>query len=117
MKKGRLLMLLVLFLSVGIVTGIFIGRNLREKTVPLSVEASPGSTLSTTAPADPRLDLNEASASQLMNLPGIGEVLADRIVKYREESGAFTCVEGLLQVEGIGEVKLEQIQHLVKVGE
>ena len=62
------------------------------------------------------LDLNRAAAEELAGLPGIGEVLAERIVAYREEHGPFTSVEELLNVSGIGEKKLEALRPEVTVG-
>ncbi len=58
------------------------------------------------------IDLNRASVVQLMELPGIGEVLARRIVGGRP----YSSVEELLRVEGIGEKKLEAIREMVKAG-
>ena len=52
------------------------------------------------------VDLNRASAQDLAGLHGIGPVLADRIVAYRDEHGRFESVEDLLDVPGIGEAKL-----------
>lgn len=49
-----------------------------------------------------RLDINHATAEELMELKGIGEVLAPRIVSYREENGQFMAVEELTLVPGIG---------------
>ena len=63
------------------------------------------------------LDLNTAAAEELAQLPGIGEVLAERIVTYREEHGPFTSAEELLNVSGIGEKKLEALLPEVTVGE
>ena len=54
------------------------------------------------------LDLNRAR---------VGEVLAERIVAYREEHGPFTSAEELLNVSGIGEKKLEALLPEVTVGE
>ena len=59
--------------------------------------------------------LNSATAERLATLPGIGEVLAGRIVGYREEHGAFSSVEELTKVPGIGEGKLDAIRELVFV--
>lgn len=56
--------------------------------------------------ADTGIDLNEASASEMTALPGVGPVLAERIVQYRLEVGPFRDVEDLLDVAGIGEAKL-----------
>lgn len=63
------------------------------------------------------LDLNRATTQELTTLPGIGEVLAQRIVDYREAHGPFRSVEELIAVEGIGEGKLEKLRELVTVEE
>jgi competence protein ComEA len=63
----------------------------------------------------PRLDLNRASRTELQHLPGIGPVLAERIVEYRSARGPFRSVEDLLKVDGIGLAKLERIRSLVMV--
>ena len=61
------------------------------------------------------VNLNEATVEELATLPGIGEVLAGRIVGYREERGAFSSVEELTKVPGIGEGRLNAIRALVFV--
>jgi competence protein ComEA len=61
------------------------------------------------------LDLNTASAEQLEALPGVGQVMAERIVAYRERQ-PFGSVADLRQVEGIGERRLAALQGLVTVG-
>lgn len=58
------------------------------------------------AEADGRLHLNSADAAALESLPGVGPVLAEKIVSYRDRFGAFETVEDLLGVSGIGEQKL-----------
>ena len=50
-------------------------------------------------------------------LPGIGEGLAGRIVRYREANGAFESVEALTEVSGIGEKKLEELRDYITVNE
>ena len=67
-----------------------------------------------TPEAEP-LDLNRATVEELDALPGIGEVLAGRIVAYREENGPFESVEELMEVSGIGEAKLADLAGLVTV--
>jgi competence protein ComEA len=59
--------------------------------------------------------LNTATARQLEDLPGVGPVLADRIVAHRETNGSFETVEDLLEVSGIGESKLASIRDMVVV--
>ena len=56
------------------------------------------------------LDLNSATAAELMELPGIGVELAERIVAYREEHGPFGTEDELLKVSGIGEGKLAALE-------
>ena len=63
----------------------------------------------------PKLNVNVASKEELCTLEGIGETLAERILKYREENGGFETMEELLNVEGIGEGKLNAIQDWVCV--
>ena len=65
---------------------------------------------------DSLVDLNAATASQLEELPGIGPVLAERIVQWREDNGRFTDVEVLGEVSGIGDALMAQLRPLVRVG-
>jgi competence protein ComEA len=62
-----------------------------------------------------KVNLNLATAEELESLPGIGEVLAQRIIEHREANGSFTAVEELLEVSGIGESRLGDIRDLVTV--
>lgn len=72
--------------------------------------AAPGA-VGSAPPAVPRtLDLNHASAQELDALPGIGPVLARRIVERRERQGAFRHVDELLSVPGIGPRLLERLR-------
>jgi len=61
------------------------------------------------------LNLNTATVQQLDGLPGIGPVLAQRIVEFREKKGGFRRVEELLAVPGISERKWQEIRTLVTV--
>lgn len=63
--------------------------------------------------AKEKVNLNTASAEELASLPGIGSVLAARIVAYREEHGPFQSLDGLKQVSGIGDKLVEKIRDLV----
>lgn len=61
------------------------------------------------------LDLNTAGVGELESLPGIGPVLSQRIVAYREESGPFHTVDQLIEVPGIGPAVLSSLKDLVHV--
>lgn len=81
---------------------------------------APAPTLPPPTQADPTasfpLDINTADADQLQSLPGIGPVLAKRIVAYREENGPFAQIQDLMYVEGIGQTRMEQILDYITIG-
>ena len=64
---------------------------------------------------DGLLDLNSAGKDELILLPGIGEVLADRIIDYREEHGGFKSIEELLLIKGIGEKKYAELIKYITI--
>lgn len=87
-----------------------------------------GSTATPRRPAEPRrdppkglpaapLDLNRATAAELATLPGIGPVLAERIVEHRRTVGPFPRVEALRGVPGIGPMRLETLAPHLTVGQ
>jgi len=59
------------------------------------------------------LDLNHARLEELMELPGIGEKLAQRVMEYRQNQGGFRSVDELRKVRGIGEKRMERLRPLV----
>ena len=64
-----------------------------------------------------KININTADEQELQLLPGIGPVLAQRIIAWREENGAFLIAEDLLAVEGIGVTKLNEIRNLITIQE
>ena len=62
------------------------------------------------------VDINTADAALLQTLPGIGEVLARRIIDWREANGPFLTEEDLLAVDGIGPATLEKIRGQITLG-
>jgi competence protein ComEA len=96
------------------------------ETINLARPLAPGDHVQIPGPGDPVLPApgdqagglispNRADASQLEQLPGVGPVLAERIVAHREANGPFQTVEDLLDVPGIGEAKLSAIRDLIVV--
>lgn len=125
MKNKLLTVLLILTaLFAGLTLGLYLGRNPAGGSVTVSIPAEVQ-----TAPAAARtqpeassvgtalaVNINTADVAVLAQLPGIGEVLARRIVDYRTIHGRFTAVEQLTNVEGIGEGKLEAILEQITIG-
>jgi len=61
------------------------------------------------------VNINSATLAELTTLPGIGEAKAQAIIAYREQNGAFTSVEQLLAVSGIGTKTMDKLRALVCV--
>jgi competence protein ComEA len=80
--------------------------------------AGPSAAATASAPPllpDGRLDLNRATAADLDTIPGIGPVLADRVIAARDAAGGFASVADLRTVPGIGERRFAELADLVGV--
>ncbi len=84
-------------------------------SAPTSGSPSSSSGAGATPTADVPLDLNAATAAQLDALPGVGPVLAQRIVAWRQQHGGFASPDQLRQVSGLGGKKGEALMPLVRV--
>ena len=91
-----------------------------EAPVGIATGAGPdrprvGSQGSDSSTGDVRLDLNRATAAELDALPGIGPVLASRIVAQRQQHGLFRSVEELRMVRGIGPALMSRLRPRLEV--
>jgi competence protein ComEA len=80
-------------------------------TAPIT-PAGPPVTLSPASSIGP-IDINSASQEELESLPGIGPVIAARIIAYREENGPFSKPEAIQNVSGIGPATFERIKDII----
>jgi competence protein ComEA len=80
-------------------------------TVPVASKATPGASKAPTG----KININTATIAELDTLPGIGPAIAQRIIEYRAQNGAFQKIEDLKKVRGIGDVLFDQIKDLVTV--
>ena len=61
------------------------------------------------------ININTASVTELELLPGIGPVIAKRIVEYRKKIGRYKSINQLIDVNGIGEKKLRDVKPYVRI--
>lgn len=66
------------------------------------------------ATGDPRIAINRATTEELQQLPGVGPVLAQRIIAWREAQGSFATLEDLDAVTGVGPSLLRQLEGLLR---
>ena len=61
------------------------------------------------------VDINRGSVEELLHLPGIGPVLAERIIRYRREHGTFGSIRDIQNVKGIGEKRFAQLEPYIHI--
>jgi competence protein ComEA len=104
-----------------------LARRLRDgEVVVILAVPSPGSTpvlpideVHGAIPAESpqtKININSATVEELEAMPGIGEVIAARIIAYREENGPFRTVDDLIHIQGISDRTIDQIRDLVTTG-
>jgi len=124
-KKIEIVAIAAALVAVGVLSGYFIGRGVGPKVVTVKVPE----TVETTVPetGEPvresdniddmniikKININTADVDELCELPGIGEVLSERIITYRKERGKFSSVEDILNVYGIGTSTYEAIKDFI----
>jgi competence protein ComEA len=77
---------------------------------------APGSSSSVQGSSTDLVNVNTADNETLQTLPGIGPVLAGRIIDYRNTHGPFGTIDSLVEVKGIGAATLEKLRPLITLG-
>ena len=134
-KAGANILVILTVIFTAFLCGFFCGRNLSGGDVTLtqlnipttapaqdhSEDTQPGTQESPTVQTGAAVlsaslvDINTASLDLLKTLPGIGDVLGQRIIDYREANGPFTSVDQIMDVSGIGEKKFEGMLEYITV--
>lgn len=124
--KKHIIPILMAFLTVVVafMSGLYLGRHMSGPDMQISSGICDGPTEITTLPAVSKkeipvsfpIDINKASLRELMELPDIGEVLAQRIIDHREMNGPFETTEEIMEVYGISEKRYEKIKDLIDIG-
>ena len=90
---------------------IYVAGNIHNEIL----ESAGGAGMSRGAGIGGKLNLNRATVNELDGLPGVGPVLAKRIVEYRNSNGNFSSIDELQKVSGIGPAKYGELQNFVTV--
>jgi len=91
-----------------VLTGCLLGGSIAGPLTRLHAAPAPKEAASQVA-----ISINRANAEELDAIRGIGPMLAERIVKYREANGRFERLEDLVRVPGIGQAKFEKIKSQI----
>ena len=105
MKKREFTILLILIFILVVINAVSYVRkeNLKKSYVILLEEEAI------------QISINEADVNELTELPGIGPVLASRIIEYRNQNGLFEKLEDLKRVKGIGDNLYQKILPYIKL--
>ncbi len=90
------------------------GEQVVVGAAPAAAAAPAGAPAAGSGPTAGPVSLSTATEEQLDTLPGVGSVLAHRIIEYRTQHGGFTSVSQLRQVTGVGERRFKDLQPLVR---
>ena len=131
MKKPVNILVILTCVFAAFLGGFHIGRRMNRSPVhiyqitpaaesqPEALEEAQDEDEAVTEETEPAvvfpLNINTATIPELDELPGIGPVLAQRIIDYRTTCGGYKAVEELLKVNGIGDAKLMEIIDLITV--
>jgi len=82
-----------------------------DHNLPEPPEPSPGAPRG----GDGKININTATKNELMDLPGVGPAIADRIIEYRQQFGRFETIEDIMNVSGIAEGRFGRIKDKITV--
>ena len=95
-----------------VLTGCLLGGSLVWPTERLHAAPAPAKGK---AVSQAPVSINKGNADELESVRGIGPMLAERIIKFREANGRFERIEDLIRVPGIGQAKFERIKEQISL--
>ncbi len=112
-KKILIFLLSTLLVGVGVIA---YKKMFPTGDLSISFARPSGATPSNNAfPANKKININNASADELMSLKGVGKVLAERIVEYRMKKGLFISADDIKNVPGIGDKLFSSIKDSISL--
>ena len=93
----------------------YVVTKIGETPSPQTVSSNTGTTTPNGAKNNSLININTATKEELQSLNGIGDALSQRIIDFREQNGAFSDIESIKSVSGIGEKKFEGIKDYITV--
>lgn len=93
-----------------IVIGNIDNKNIQAQSVSVS-----GTGVSSNSQTDGKVNLNSATEAELDTLPGVGKVMAGKIIEYREKNGGFKDIEELKNIDRVGEATFEKLKDKVSI--
>lgn len=109
MKNGHRVLLFLTAAFVCILIGFYFGRNMIYGIRVSSFDNAARWEKASNSVNQGKIDINTANQAQLQLLPGIGETIAKNIIEYREKNGPFVAIIELMNVDGIGKARLNEI--------
>lgn len=109
-NKTVYILVLIALVFAAFVAGFYLGKNAVQAPLDIQIAGTDATA------AKGKVNINTATKEELMTIPGVGEVLAQRIIDYRNTHGNFQSIVELSHVSGIGASTLEEIWEYVTVG-
>ena len=121
-KRGWVALGALVLVFTAFTLGYFFGRNFHRADYTIEMERRPAPLHTPEETAQQsveavKVNLNTATVDELCQLDGVGKVIAERIVAYREAHGGFQRTDELINVSGIGVATYEELEPYVTVGE
>lgn len=113
-KRAKIILAAVIFAAIA-AAGCIIERFEKDAFImeTAATEDAVPYTSDAEGESDGKININSADETELDKLSGIGEAMAQRIIRYREENGPFETIEEIMKVSGISEKKFEDIKEFI----